>query len=131
VSPQPSSGPAAVLVAADDAHVRAMLSLGLRQAGFDPLVAADGHEAVELLLRHRDDVRVVLLDVKMPGLDGPGALAQIRRIVPEVPCCFMTGDSERNSAERLLALGVACVIEKPFRLDEVLKTLGELCGQSR
>jgi CheY-like chemotaxis protein len=131
VSPQPSSGPAAVLVADDDEFVRAMLGLALRQAGFRPLVAADGHEAVETFQRHQDEVRVVLLDVNMPGLDGPGALAQVRQIAPQVPCCFMTGYSDRYSAEALLALGATCVMEKPFRLDEVLETLRDLCGRTR
>jgi DNA-binding NtrC family response regulator len=94
-------------------------------------VAADGQEAVETFLRNRDEVRVVLLDVNMPHLDGPGALAEIRRADPAVPCCFMTGYSDRYSAEELMALGATCVFEKPFRLDEVLEKLRELCGQTR
>jgi DNA-binding response OmpR family regulator len=119
------------LVTDEDAHVRAMLSLALRQAGFRPLLVADGHEAVETFLRNRDEVRAVLLDVNMPGLDGPGALAQVRQTDPQVPCCFMTGYSDRYAAEDLMALGAACVFTKPFRIDEVLETLRDLCGRTR
>ena len=131
MSVQPSDALPGVLVADDDENIRFLLGLTLSQAGFDPLVAADGREAVALFLRHQDEIRVVLLDVRMPRLDGPGALAQIGRIAPQVPCCFMTGYSEHYGADNLLALGAARVFEKPFRLDEVIGTLGELCGRPR
>jgi DNA-binding response OmpR family regulator len=131
VSVQPSAAPPGVLVADDDEHIRFLLRLALRHAGFDPLLAADGREAVELFLRHKDEVGAVLLDVNMPGLDGPGALAQIRQADPAVPCCFMTGDPEPYDAEDLMALGAACILEKPFRIDEALETLRDLCGRPR
>jgi DNA-binding NtrC family response regulator len=131
VSPEPSSSPAAVLVADDDEYVRAMLSQALGQAGFRPLLAADGHKAVELFRRHKDEVRAVLLDVNMPGLDGPGALAETRRADLAVPCCFMTGYSDRYAAEDLMALGAVCVFTKPFHIDDVLETLRDLCGRTR
>jgi DNA-binding response OmpR family regulator len=131
VSAQPSAVPPGVLVADDDEHVRFLLRLALRQAGFNPLVAADGHEAVELFLRYKEEVRAVLLDVIMPRLDGPGALARIRQIAPQVRCCFMTGHAAHYGADHLLALGAARVFDKPFRLEEVIETLRELCGRSR
>jgi DNA-binding NtrC family response regulator len=131
VSVQPSDAPPRVLVADDDEHVRFLLGLTLIQAGFDPFMAADGHQAVELFGRHRDEIQVVLLDVKMPRLDGPGALAQIRRIAPQVPCCFMTGHAAHYGADNLLALGVARVFEKPFDLEDLIEALGELCGRTR
>jgi CheY-like chemotaxis protein len=108
-----------------------MLGVALSAKGLMPYLAATGHEAVEQFLRHRDEVRAVLLDVNMPGLDGPGALAQIRDADPAVPCCFMTGNPEPYDAEDLLALGPVCVFAKPFRLDEVLQVVGELCERHR
>ena len=125
--PQPSAALPSILIADDDEFVRTTLDLGLRQAGFRPLLAAGGREAVELFRRHKDEVRAVLLDVTMPGLDGPGALAQIRQINPRVPCCFMTGYSDRYSGGDLLALGAVRVFEKPFRPDEMLQTMAKLC----
>ena len=131
MSVQPSAAPPGILVADDDENIRFLLRLTLRQAGFDPLLAADGHAAVELFRRHRDRIQVVLLDVKMPGLDGPGALAQIRQIAPQVPFCFMTGHAAHYGADNLLALGAARVFEKPFDLDDLIETLGELCDRPR
>jgi CheY-like chemotaxis protein len=127
----PPPGPAAVLVADDSDHVRALLGLALSKKGLMPYLAATGHEAVEQFLRHQDEVGAVLLDVNMPGLDGPGALAQIRDADPAVPCCFMTGNPEPYDAEGLMALGAVCLFAKPFRLEEVLQVVAELCERPR
>ena len=131
MSVQPSDAPPGVLVAAADENIRFLLRLALRQAGFDPLVAADGREAVEMFRRHQDEIRVVLLDVRMPRLDGPGALAQIHWIAPQVRCCFMSGHPAHYGADNLLPLGAARVFEKPFRVEEVIEALGELGGRPR
>ena len=127
----PLPGQAGVLVADDSDQVRAVLGLALCDKGLRPYLAATGHEAVEQFLRHQDEVGVVLLDVNMPGRDGPGALAQIRDADPAVPCCFMTGNPEPYDAEGLMALGAVCVFAKPFRLDEVLQVVAELCERPR
>jgi CheY-like chemotaxis protein len=126
---QPPSASPGVLVADDDELVRGVLGAALRAGGFVPHLAPDGEGALDLLRGHKDEVGAVLLDVCMPGLDGPQTLTELRRILPHVPCCFMTGYSELYGAEDLLALGAVRVFEKPFRLDEVVRTLGELCGQ--
>ena len=131
MSVHPSDAPPVVLVADDDENIRFLLRLTLHQAGFAPLVAANGREAVELFRRHRDEVRAVLLDVNMPGLDGPGVLAQIRQIAPQVRCCFMTGHAAHYGVDNLLALGATRVFDKPFDLDDLIETLGELCDQPR
>jgi CheY-like chemotaxis protein len=131
VSAQSPTDLPGVLVADDDENLRFLLRLTLRQAGFAPLVAADGREAVAMFRRHKDEVRAVLLDINMPRLDGPGALAQIRRIAPQVPCCFMTGHAAHYGADNLLALGAARVFDKPFDLEDLIEALGQLCGRPR
>lgn len=131
MTPQPPAALPGILIADDEEHVRDLLGLTLLRAGFHPLLAAGGREAVAKFGRHKAEVRVVLLDVTMPGLDGPCALAEIRRADPAVPCCFMTGYSDRYTVAELRALGATCVFGKPFRFDEVLATLTKLCGPTR
>jgi CheY-like chemotaxis protein len=65
--------------------------------------------------QHRHSIRVVLLDVKMPGFDGPQALATLREIDPGVRCVFMTGYAADSLVADLLALGADRVVQKPFR----------------
>lgn len=102
-----------VLVADDDADVRRVVSRLLRHHGLAVREAACGREAVEAFRRHRDTVGAVLLDVRMPGLDGPATLALLRGIDPAVRACFLTGGAGAYSAADLLALGARHVFAKP------------------
>ena len=102
-----------VLVVDDDADVRRVVCLLLRSHGLAAREAAGGAEAVALYREHHGSIGVVLLDVMMPGLDGPGTLALLREIDPAVRCCFQTGGSGGYSADELLALGALKVFPKP------------------
>lgn len=103
-----------ILYADDDDDIRELLALTLHLAGgFDVHTVADGFEAVARLAEIRPDL--VILDVMMPGLDGPATLAGIRRQRNgQVPTVFFTAKLQRDEIERLEALGAAGVIHKPF-----------------
>jgi DNA-binding response OmpR family regulator len=115
-----------VLVVDDEDMVRSLLDMVLRRHGFDVLPAHCGREAIRLFEAHRDRVSCALLDVRMPGLDGPQTLLALRRLEPALPCCFMSGQLGEHSREELLALGVTHFFEKPFHLEEVVSTLHAL-----
>src|SRR5262249_8109403 len=85
-SPKPG-----ILVVDDDDAVRQMLDRGLRHHGFDVWLAGSGKEAVEVYQHHRQMISLVLLDVKMPGLDGPATLGALETMNPEVRSVFMSG----------------------------------------
>jgi CheY-like chemotaxis protein len=117
-----------ILVADDEPSVRGVLSVTLRQQGFAVWLAADGWEALDLYWQHAPAIDVVMLDVLMPGLDGPQTLAALQELNPQVRCCFMSGHLGDYTEGRLRELGAAIVLPKPFRLDEVTQVLGELAG---
>ena len=117
-----------LLVADDEGEVRDVLNDGLQREGFSVWLAADGQEALDLYRNHCETIDVVLLDVRMPGLDGPQTLAALQEITPQVRCCFMSGYLGSYSEENLRDLGAARVFAKPFRLAEVAHVLGELAG---
>ncbi len=117
-----------VLVADDEADVRDVLHNKLRQEGFSVWLAADGQEALDLYRDHHETIDVVLLDVRMPGLDGLQTLVALQKITPQVRCCFMTGYLGSHTPEKLCDLGAATVFAKPFRLAQVAHVLGELAG---
>jgi len=130
-APLATSRACGVLVVDDEEMVRGVLNLGLRHDGFAVWLAANGEEAVALYRRHRADIDVVLLDVRMPGPDGPQTLAALRRFDPQVRCCFMSGDLGGHTEERLREGGAAAVLLKPFRLDDVARVLGELASDGK
>jgi CheY-like chemotaxis protein len=120
----PAEGRRAGVLVVDDEHlVRVMLQLGLERYGFEVWTAGNGREAIELYREHREEIAVVLLDVRMPGLDGPATLAALRELNPEVQACFMTGDPGAYDPEGLRRRGAAYVIAKPFQLGPLVRAL--------
>ena len=115
-----------VLVVDDTEAVRTLLDFGLRASGFAVWLAADGHEGVSIYREHGPAIDLLLLDVRMPGWDGPETLAAIRALAPDLLCCFMTGDTGHYTEQELLALGAIGVLQKPFRLGELIEQFRRL-----
>jgi CheY-like chemotaxis protein len=120
-----------VLAADDDPGVLDMLGKLLQHWGVLAHLVPDGAEAVELFSRHRAAITLCLLDVRMPGLDGPGALAAIRVIDPEVHCWFMTGDPAPYTVPGLLSLGATGVLDKPYTLSALRVVIDESARPTR
>lgn len=119
--------PLVILVVEDDDAVRRLVDVALRTFEFAVIVAASGKKAIEILRQHNIDL--VLLDVQMPVMDGPSTLAALREIDPNLICCFMSGHTGKYTAEDLLHMGAAKVIEKPFRLHHLRQTILDAVDQ--
>jgi DNA-binding response OmpR family regulator len=117
-----------ILVVDDDPHLRHILGLALPCFGFTAWLASGGEEALALYRAHPREVALALLDVVMPGLDGPATLLALRELAPSLTCCFMTGDAGGHTPADLLALGARRVFPKPFGLDELAAALWRLLG---
>jgi anti-anti-sigma factor len=125
-----SGSPNGVLVVDDETAVLGVLAARLRIEGYKVWVAGHGHQAIEFYLRHRDEIAVVLLDVLMPGLDGPHTLTALQKLCPTVRCCFMTGNPTPYTEEGLVQMGAVRVFHKPFAFTEVIDTLNQLACRS-
>lgn len=112
-----------ILIADDMGLVMTLLKFELEPRGFNVWLAVDGDDALDLYRQHRDEIDVVLLDVQMPGLDGPETLAVLQRLDPEVIACFMTGNLGIYTEKELLDRGAACVFHKPFHSADVAQFL--------
>jgi CheY-like chemotaxis protein len=115
-----------ILVVDDEPAIRTLLQAALPRYGFQVFVAGSGLEAVTAYREHRTQIVAVLLDVQLPGLDGPQTLCILRAIDPQVRCCFMTGDPGDYTEEELLDMGAVRVFPKPFILLEMAQALKQL-----
>ncbi len=86
-------GTETILVAEDEASVRALLSTVLSEAGYDVILAEDGEEALEKFAANPDRVRLVLMDMIMPRKSGREAFEEIRKLRPTVRVLFSSGYS--------------------------------------
>jgi CheY-like chemotaxis protein len=104
-----------VLLVDDENDIRTVGNLSLsRVGGWQTLLASSGAEAVALAAAERPDL--ILLDVMMPGMDGPTTLGQLRaqEATARTPIIFMTAKSQKHEVARYLELGAVGVISKPF-----------------
>lgn len=104
-----------ILYVDDETILHQMTRLTLeRMGGFQVEIAASGAEALEKAPAYGPDL--ILLDVMMPGMDGPETFGRLRGIdaVKEVPVVFITAKAQPQEVERFRALGAAGVLTKPF-----------------
>ena len=101
----------------DEEPLRMLLQRILEEAGYAVLTSANGREALEKLSVAR--ISLVLLDIRMPGLDGFQTLELIREKY-ELPVIMLTGMRELTSLSDALALGADDYIAKPFKTAELL-----------
>ena len=105
-----------ILYVEDDADIRTIAQLALETVGGYTLkVCASGQEALDTVAAgYRPDL--ILLDVMMPGLDGPGTLSGLRRLAPtmDTPAVFMTAKVQAPEIAYYKSLGAVGVLAKPF-----------------
>lgn len=105
----------------DDAELNRELLCQLFEQEYTVFQAADGLEALALLEAHREDLRIVLLDVVMPVMDGFGVLERMcdSGFLGKIPVVLITGDNSLSVAKRGYEYGTADIITKPFEPDIV------------
>ena len=112
-----------VLLVDDEERFLETVSKLLRRRGYEPRTASGGAEALDLL--EREDVDVVVLDVKMPGMDGLQVLKHVRARFPLVEVIMLTGHGTIDSAVEGLKNGAFDYLTKPCDIDELLAKCGE------
>jgi signal transduction histidine kinase len=111
------SATAKILIADDEAGVRLTTHAILQQEGYDVESASSGQEAVEAIRQRHYDL--VLTDLKMPGVDGLGVLAEVRKRSPLTVTVMMTGYGSVASALEAVQLGAYEYLLKPIEVEEL------------
>jgi CheY-like chemotaxis protein len=118
-----------ILVVDDDPMILRLFDAALPVEGLRVWVANDGKTALEIYQEHQAEIHLVLLDIQMPGMDGPQILTHLREANSNLLACFMTGYAESHQIKDWVSVGVQECFIKPFRLQETVSSLRELAFQ--
>jgi CheY-like chemotaxis protein len=115
-----------VLLVDDEIDFTAGLSKVLRRRGFEVETASDGLTAVSRIAQKPFDV--IVLDVKMPGMDGLQVLAEIKRLEIEARVILLTGHLSSSEEQAGLKKGVFAYLFKPFPTLKLVSLIQEAAG---
>ena len=118
------AGRGTVLLVDDEEIVRNTAAELLTKLGFTAIAAKDGVEAVELFMRHKDEIRCVLCDLTMPRMDGWETLAALRKITPGIPVILASGYEESKVMTGDHPEWPQTFLGKPYHIYELRDALG-------
>jgi len=123
------AGKIRVLMVDDEEQFRATTSKILTRKGYETTMAGSGEEAIEILRKNPQDV--VILDIKMPGMDGHQTLEEIKKIDADIPVIMLTGHGALESAKESLKLGAVDYLSKPCEIDLLAAKINDVHAMAK
>lgn len=114
------------LVVDDDPFVREFCVHCVTLFGFNVLEASDGLEALEIFHKHSGAIKLVILDMSMPKMDGAAAFRELRSINPDIRVIICTGHSTQNTTLSFTEEKPDAYIQKPYSSEELRQTIEQL-----
>ncbi|MCZ7384795.1 MAG: PAS domain S-box protein [Candidatus Methanoperedens sp.] len=118
-----------VLVAEDEDSIREVTVSTLEKYGYYVLAASDGADAVALYAQNKDKIKVILMDMMMPVMDGHASIRAIRKINPGVKIIAVSGLAEKDKLAKIADTRVRAFLSKPYTAERLLKTIREVIGK--
>ncbi|MCG6945078.1 MAG: response regulator [Deltaproteobacteria bacterium] len=118
-----------VLVVDDEKNIRLTLSQTLESLGLGTDTAVNGEEALDKL--KMKEFGLILLDLKMPGMDGMEVLRQLRKIRPDIRVIIITAYGTVESAVEAMKLGAVDFIQKPFSPEEIRELVSQVLDREK
>lgn len=115
-----------ILICDDEEGIRESLKLILGDH-YELILTDDGTQCLECLKNSRD-IKLVLMDIKMPQVNGLDILEQIKAHHPDINVIIITGYKSVETATEAVRLGASGYIVKPFKSDEILTTVRKCLG---
>lgn len=122
--------PANILLVDDEIPFVKTLTKRLSKRGIDVVTAFDGQEALGQL-EENPHIQIVVLDIRMPGMDGLKTLEEIKRDYPLVEVILLTGHSTIDSAIKGMRLGAFDYLVKPCDIDQLISRMEEAVERKR
>lgn len=121
-----------ILIVDDEEALRFLLASELEAEAFDVQSAGDGDEAIEMIrkkVEHKEKYDVILLDIKMPRVDGFEVLKFVKSNIPETKVIMLTAYADVKNAIESLRQGASDFVSKPYDLDDILTSINRALGK--
>ena len=115
-----------VLLVDDDANVRKLIELLLREEGYKLTVCKNGREALKIFEARHGELTLGIVDMMMPGLGGLDLISSMRQQKPNFPIIIISGYTDREVSPEITASGPTLFLHKPFQIEELVKAIGKL-----
>ena len=118
-----------ILIVEDDKHTRSLLQAILKQAGYQPHLACDGREALDIMDKQHIDL--IVLDIMMPGMDGFELTRQLRECKYTLPILMLTARQLPQDKRKGFLVGTDDYLTKPFDDEELLLRIKALLRRAQ
>jgi len=115
-----------ILVVDDEEIIRSMIQEMVEMLDYNVLVAENGIKAIELYKEKLSEIDAVILDMKMPEMNGREAYIKMKEINPSIKAILATGYGKNEEAQEILDLGINDILSKPFKIADINKKLSDL-----
>ena len=125
-----SNSPAKILIADDEVYMIRLLELTFKKGGYEIVSCRDGREALATAATARP--QLIVLDVMMPGLDGLGALKQLKEnpATKDIPVVVLSAKGHALTKVEAELAGAAMFLAKPFSPNQLLGEVRKILGQA-
>ena len=115
-----------ILVVEDEERARNFLQAVLMKSGYKVILASDGTEGVLRFTAYRNEIRLVLLDMGLPGLSGEEVLSMIHALESKTKIIAVSGLINLEARTAVMEIGASDYLQKPYLSDELLIKLHEI-----
>ena len=122
------TGNGTILLVDDEESVLKIAKRMLEMIGFSVITASDGKQAIEIFTDRQDEIALIMLDMKMPRMDGPQAFKEIRRIKPDTLILVSSGYTESEAENTFEGDAPVGFIQKPYKFNSLKAKFYEILG---
>lgn len=126
-----SGGNETILIVEDEETLLELVKGILEEKGYKVLGATDGEEAVDIYLKHKDEIAVVLSDMGLPKMGGWEAFLKMKEINPNLRSILASGYVDPKLKVEMLKAGAVDFIQKPYDPDEIINRIREVIDASK
>ncbi|MFZ3168984.1 MAG: PAS domain S-box protein [Candidatus Methanoperedens sp.] len=114
-----------ILIVDDEAQIRDITSSALQTNGYRVLTANNGLEAISLYEQNREEIKIVLMDMMMPVMDGLASIQELRKINPQLKIIAASGLTEKDKLTKAAGT-MNAFLPKPYTAEKLLRTIHEI-----